>query len=189
MNTNRSIFVFWKNVTLSLQEILWQLICRWSGTTNFSTRWAVKTFKAGLTYCFIGIDADSIHQLDRAAQVITFRLRTGHCPLLSHLHRHKISDLDKCTCGTGPQTPNCICQSCSTFDTEMPDMAQSSGCPYEAQGDQRGTSGDCGLCPVYQTENLVWPGMQKKKKKKGNSSDRRQISFKKWICNKAYIRT
>ena len=52
---------------------------------------------------------DSIHQLDRAAQVTIFRLRTGHCQLLSHLHRLKISHLDKCPCGTGPQTPTTSC--------------------------------------------------------------------------------
>ena len=33
----------------------------------------------------IGTEEDSIHQLDRAAQVTIFRLRTGHCQLLSHL--------------------------------------------------------------------------------------------------------
>ena len=59
---------------------------------------------------------DSIHQLDRAAQVTIFRLRTGHCLLLSHLHRLKISHSDECPCGTGPQTPNHILQSCPTFD-------------------------------------------------------------------------
>ena len=45
------------------------------------------------------------HQLDRAAQVTIFRLRTGHYQL-SHLHRLKISHSDECPCGTGPQTPN-----------------------------------------------------------------------------------
>ena len=34
-------------------------------------------------------DEDSIHQLDRAAQVIIFRLKTGHSQFLSHLHRLK----------------------------------------------------------------------------------------------------
>ena len=59
---------------------------------------------------------DSIHQLDRAAKVTIFRLRTGHCQLLSHLHRLKISHSDECACGKGPQTPNHILQSCPTFD-------------------------------------------------------------------------
>ena len=44
------------------------------------------------------------------------RLRTGHCQLLSYLHRLKISHSDECPCGTGPQTSNHILQSCPTFD-------------------------------------------------------------------------
>ena len=64
----------------------------------------------------IGTEEDSILQLDRAAQVTIFRLRTGHCQLLSHLHRLKISHSDECPCGTGPQTPNHILHSCPTFD-------------------------------------------------------------------------
>ena len=64
----------------------------------------------------IGTEEDSIHQLDRAAQVTIFRLRTGHCQLLSQLHRLKISHSDECPCGTGPQTPNHILQSCPTVD-------------------------------------------------------------------------
>ena len=61
-------------------------------------------------------DRGGIRQLDRAAQVTIFRLRTGHCQLLSHLHRLKIPHSDECPCGTGPQTPNHILQSCPTFD-------------------------------------------------------------------------
>ena len=45
-----------------------------------------------------------------------FRLRTGHYKLLFHLHRLKISHSDECPCGTGPQPPNHILQSCPTFD-------------------------------------------------------------------------
>ena len=63
----------------------------------------------------IGAEEDSIHQLDRTAQVTIFKLRTGHCQLLSRLHRLKISHSDECACGTGPQTPNHILQSCPTF--------------------------------------------------------------------------
>ena len=62
-----------------------------------------------------GEEEDSIHQLDRAAQVIIFRLRTGHCQLLSHMFRLKLSDTDQCPCGTGPQTPTHILQSCPSF--------------------------------------------------------------------------
>ena len=65
----------------------------------------------------IGTEENSIHQPDRAAQVTIFRLRTGHCQLLSHLHRLKNSHSDECPCGTGPQTPIHILQYCPTFDT------------------------------------------------------------------------
>ena len=62
-----------------------------------------------------GTEEDSIHRLDKAAQVTIFRLRTGHCQLLSHLRKLKISHSDECSCGTGPQTPNHILQFCPTF--------------------------------------------------------------------------
>ena len=75
---------------------------------NFRTEWQQRLD--------IGTEEDSIHQLDRPAQVTIFRLRTGHCQRLSHLHRLKISHSDECPCGTGPQTPNHILQSCPTFD-------------------------------------------------------------------------
>ena len=61
-----------------------------------------------------GTEEDSIHQLDRVAQ--DYRLRTGHCQVLSHLHRLKISHSDECPCGTGPQTHNHVLQSSPTFD-------------------------------------------------------------------------
>ena len=64
----------------------------------------------------IGTEEDSLHQLDRAAQVTIFSLRTGHCQLLAHLHRLNISHSDECSCGSGPQTPNHILQSCLTFE-------------------------------------------------------------------------
>ena len=77
-------------------------------SNNFRTEWQQRLD--------IGTEEDSIHQLDRAAQDTIFRLRTGHCQLLSHLHRLKISHSDECPCGMGPQTPNHILQSCPTFD-------------------------------------------------------------------------
>ena len=43
-----------------------------------------------------GADEDSIHQPGRAAQVTIFRLRTGHCRLLSCLHTLKVSHTDYC---------------------------------------------------------------------------------------------
>ena len=61
-------------------------------------------------------EKDSIYDLERAHQVTIFRLRTGHCQLLSHLYRLKISHTDECPCGTGQQTPDHILQSCPTFD-------------------------------------------------------------------------
>ena len=70
--------------------------------------------KAATTHAWIlkHAEDDGIHQPDTAAQVTIFRLRTGHCQLLSHLHRLKISHSDKCPCSTGPQTLNHILQSC-----------------------------------------------------------------------------
>ena len=64
----------------------------------------------------IGTEEDNIHQLNRAAQVTICRLKTGHCQLLSHSHRLIISHSGECPCGAGPQPPNNILQSCSTFD-------------------------------------------------------------------------
>ena len=75
---------------------------------NFRTEWQKRLD--------IGTEEDSIHQLDRAAQVTIFRLRTVHCQLLSHLHRLKISYSDEWPCSTCSQTPNHILQSCPTFN-------------------------------------------------------------------------
>ena len=102
----------------------------------------------------IGTEEDSIHQLDRAVQVTIFRLRTGYCQLLSHLHRLKIFHSDECPCGTGPQTPNHILQSCPTFDALN---------PQEALGTGRDTAADCRLCLTDWTEDLAEPGTQRKK--------------------------
>ena len=44
-------------------------------------------------------------------------------------------------------------------------MAQSGGGPQEALGTGRDTAADCGLRLTHWTENLAWPGTQKKKKK------------------------
>ena len=68
---------------------------------NFRTEWRQRLD--------IGTKEDSIHQLDRAAQVTIFRLRIGHYQLLSHLHRLKISHSDECLCGIGPQPPTTSC--------------------------------------------------------------------------------
>ena len=46
---------------------------------------------------------------------------------------------------------------------ETPDMAQSGGGPQEALGIGWDTAADCGLRLTHRTENLAWPGTQKKK--------------------------
>ena len=51
---------------------------------------------------------------------------------------------------------------------ETPDMAQSGGCPQKALGTGWDTAVDSGLGLTHQTEDLAWPGTQKKKKKKWN---------------------
>ena len=61
-----------------------------------------------------GAFSRSSHTSDRVHSIL--RLRTGHCQFLSHLHTLNISHSDECPCGTGPQTPNHILQSCPTFD-------------------------------------------------------------------------
>jgi ribonuclease HI len=58
---------------------------------------------------------DPVHQLQRYQQTIIFRLRTGHCRLLSHLYRLRISHTNECPCGTGLQTPGHILQDCPTY--------------------------------------------------------------------------
>ena len=55
--------------------------------------------------------------LNRAEQVVLFRLRTGHSRLLSHMHRLKISHTDECPCGTGIQTTEHVLRECPTFNT------------------------------------------------------------------------
>ena len=59
---------------------------------------------------------DEIGKLNRTEQVIIFRLRTGHCRLLAHLYRLKISHTDECPCGTGTQTPEHLLQECPQYN-------------------------------------------------------------------------
>lgn len=59
---------------------------------------------------------DAIHLLQRQQQTILFRLRTGHCRLLSHLYKLKISHTNECPCGTGLQTPTHILQFCPKYN-------------------------------------------------------------------------
>ena len=59
---------------------------------------------------------DELDLLPRRQQIIIFRLRTGHCRLLAHLHKIRVSHTDECPCGTAPQTPEHILQSCPLHD-------------------------------------------------------------------------
>ena len=106
-------------------------------------------------------EEDRIHQLDRADQVTILPLRTGHCQLLSHHQRPKISHSDECPCGTGSHTSNHILQSCPTFNVLR---CQTWPSPEDAHRKSGHTVAHCGLCPTHWTENLAWLGMQKKMK-------------------------
>ena len=60
----------------------------------------------------------SLQRLERWQQTIIFRLRTGHCQLLSHMYRLKLSHTNECPCGTGVQDAEHILQDCPTHATE-----------------------------------------------------------------------
>ena len=62
-------------------------------------------------------EKDETDYLTRRQQIIIFRLRTGHCRLLSHLNKIRISHTDECPCGTESQTPEHILQSCPLYDS------------------------------------------------------------------------
>ena len=93
---------------------------------NFRTEWRQRLNT--------GTEEDSIHQLDRVAQVTTSRLRTGHFQLLSHLHRLKIPIQTNVHAAQvlNPQPHPAVLPHLQCFET--PDMAQSGGCPQEALG-------------------------------------------------------
>ena len=63
----------------------------------------------------ISTQNDGLNNLNRKQQVTIFRLRTGHNRLLSHLYKLKITHTDECPCGTAPQTPEHILQTCPLF--------------------------------------------------------------------------
>ena len=63
----------------------------------------------------VGAEKDAMWQLNRAQQVTIFRLRTGHCRLLSYLYRLRLAPTDDCPCGTGSQTPEHLLQTCPTY--------------------------------------------------------------------------
>jgi ribonuclease HI len=56
--------------------------------------------------------ADSYFSLDRADQVILFRLRSGHNRMNAHLFRLKIVPTDKCPCKTAPMTTQHLLMDC-----------------------------------------------------------------------------
>ena len=62
-------------------------------------------------------EKDYLETLDRTQQVIIFRVRTGHCRLLSHLYRLRLAHTDECPCGTDSQTPEHILQSCPSHNS------------------------------------------------------------------------
>ena len=55
---------------------------------------------------------DEMQSLPRQQQTTIFRLRTGHCRLRAHMHRMGLSHTPDCQCGTAPQTPEHILQTC-----------------------------------------------------------------------------
>ena len=72
----------------------------------------------------------------------------------------------ECPCGTGPPNPQphpAVVPHLGRF--EAPDTAQSGGCPQKALVTCRDTVADCGLRLTHRTEDLAWPGTQKRKKK------------------------
>ena len=61
---------------------------------------------------------DCLQDLNRWQQTTIFRLRTGHCLLLSHLYRLKLAQTNECPCGTGIQDPTHILQNCPLLTPE-----------------------------------------------------------------------
>ena len=79
--------------------------------------------------------------------------QTENFPFRRMPERHKSSN---------PQPHPAVLPHLRRFET--PDMAQSVGCPQEALRTGRDTVADCGLRLTHWTEDLAWPGTQKKKK-------------------------
>lgn len=67
--------------------------------------------------CTLFTEKDPIHKLPRRHQTTIFRLRTGHCRLLGHLFRLRVSHTDECPCGTGPQSVEHVLQHCPSHQT------------------------------------------------------------------------
>ena len=60
----------------------------------------------------VEVGRDDMEHLTGRQQVALCRLRTGHCRLLGHLHRLKVSFTDECPGGTSIQTPEYMVWCC-----------------------------------------------------------------------------
>ena len=69
---------------------------------------------------------------------------------------------DECPCSTGPQTPNHILQSCPTFDAWRCQTCPSLVDTHRKLCRPAETLAYCRLCLTHRTEDLAWPGTQKK---------------------------
>ena len=115
----------------------------------------------------IGTEEKSIRQLDRAAEVTIFRLRTGHCQLLSHPHRLKISHSDKCPHGAGPQTSNHTLQSRPSSDVSRRQTWPSSVDAHKKLWGPVETLQQTAHFALFTgLKILAWPETQKRKKPK-----------------------
>ena len=110
-------------------------------------------------------EKDYLETLDRTQQVIIFRVRTGHCRLLSHLYRLRLAHTDECPCGTDSQTPEHILQSCPSHNTlRQENLAISSGPKRETLGTDGVPSTDSRFPGENRTGRLSMAlGTQKKK--------------------------
>ena len=61
-------------------------------------------------------ERDELDHLTRKQQIVIFRLRTGHCRLLAHLNRIRISHTNECPYGTESQATEHVLQSCPLHD-------------------------------------------------------------------------
>ena len=90
-------------------------------------------------------------------RTIIFRLKTGHCRLLSHLNKIRGPHTDWCFCGTEPQPPDHILQSCSLLD-QLRQITWSDG--EDLQEKLLGSDGVpeayCGLHHCYKIWYLAW---------------------------------
>ncbi|GFS11830.1 hypothetical protein ElyMa_004844200 [Elysia marginata] len=60
---------------------------------------------------------EPIYKLSRRHQTTVFRLRTGHCRRLNHLHLLTVSHTDECPCGSGQQDVENVLQQCARSQT------------------------------------------------------------------------